>query len=293
MIESLMARHPAVEAFTAVEHQFGALPLLDAFLAAVDKSAPTSLGLFTPAPDLGWSAAAIDGEKTKESDGDGLRLRGEIRLPAGTTGSSLVLARLAGPEGNPDHRLAWLDHAARGVRRSGTWLHLEDVAVGPDHVSRSLGPAPFAPGAPLFRHLEAYAGAWALAAALCAREGVRVLRRAARTTARRGIAFNTAQRVALGITEVEIETDLTAAAARHHARLAADDPARASGLALATAAARTLAALVLKTAELRDREGLAVDGPFACDATAASLTTFLGGAAMLESELGRALEASV
>jgi hypothetical protein len=133
----------------------------------------------------------------------------------------------------------------------------------------------------LGRHLETYAGVWALAAAICAADGVRALRRAARTTGHGGTAFSAAQRVAMGITEVEIEAELVGVAAR------LDFDSR--GWAVAAAAARTLAALAAKTAELRDREGLLVDGPFALDGPARVLTAYLGGPAMAESELARAL----
>ena len=69
----------------------------------------------------------------------------------------------------------------------------------------------------------------------------------------------------------------------------AEDPAAAGGLVLATAAARTLSNLATKTAELRDRMSLAIDGPLADDGDARILTAFLGGPLMLESELARTL----
>jgi hypothetical protein len=84
--------------------------------------------------------------------------------------------------------------------------------------------------------------------------------------------------VALGITEVEIEADLTAAAVQRNR----------NGLAVAAAAARTLSAVAAKTEELRDVYGLEVDGPFA-GAAAKTLTAFLGGPLLLENELARAL----
>jgi hypothetical protein len=133
-----------------------------------------------------------------------------------------------------------------------------------------------APDGELARLLAAYAGAWAKAAASCARDGVRALRRAARLASLQG-----SQLVALAITEVEIETELTfAAAERDGARLAA-----------AAAAARTLAAVAARTEELRDAYGLAVEGPFGAGAPGAAktLTAFLGGPLLLESELARAL----
>ena len=93
----------------------------------------------------------------------------------------------------------------------------------------------------------------------------------------------------MSITEVEIEAELTATAVQRDLALAADDPARAGGLALATAAARTLAAIAVRSADLRDRTGRGLDGPFADDAAARTLTACLGGPLMLESELARAL----
>jgi hypothetical protein len=291
--ESLTAHLPAEAAFAVLEHLFGVLPLLDAFFEprgtiaeAVSGAKLGALGLFTPSPELGWAAAAVAGEPS----GKGLLLRGAIRLPGPASDGSIVLARL---EDGPEHRLAWLDHGARGVerRRSGMeqpagesprWLDLEDVLVGPDLVSR---PVTLAPGSQLCRRLEAYAGVWALAAVICARDGVRSLRRAARTAGQPGKAFNTSQLVAMGITEVEIEAELAAAAARR----APGDRSGAIGLALATAAARVLASLAAKTAELRDRTGFAPDGPFADEGLARTLTAYLGGAPMLESELARAL----
>jgi hypothetical protein len=75
---------------------------------------------------------------------------------------------------------------------------------------------------------------------------------------------------------VEIEADLTFAAVQ-----------RGSGLAVAAAAARTLAAVAAKTEELRD-QGLEIDGPFAAS-SAKTLTAFLGGQLLLENELARAL----
>jgi len=285
---SLASHLPAAAAFAVLEHLFGVLPLLDAFfepggaIAEVASGVKLgSLGLFTPSPELGWAAAAVAGEPS----GGGLLLRGGIRLPSPASDGSIVLVRLGD---GPEHRLAWLDHGARGVgrRRSATeapcWLDLEDVLVAHDSISR---PVTLAPGSELCRRLAAYAGAWALAAVICARDGVRSLRRAARIAGPPGKAFNTSQLVAMGITEVEIEAELAAAAARR----APDDLSGAGGLALATAAARVLASLAVKTAELRDRTGLALDGPFADEGVARTLTAGLGGAPMLESELARSL----
>jgi hypothetical protein len=272
------------EAWAALEHQHGVLPLVAAFFAApgalavvVSGRVRGALGLFTPAPEPGWGAAAVAGEPCGGPSDGTLLLRGGVRLPGSTAGGSIVPVRL----GEAEHRLAWLDHGAPGVERRGSrsggpagdgpcWLHVDGAAVGPDLVSR---PVTLAPDGELSRLLGAYAGVWAAAAAVCAREGVRALRRAARTA-----AFQTSQLVALGITEVEIEADLTAAAVQR-------SPGR---LAVAAAAARTLGAVARKTEELRDSYGLEIEGPLA-GAAAKSLTAFLGGPLLLENELARAL----
>jgi hypothetical protein len=285
-IGGLMSSLPAVEAFAAVEHRFGVLPLIGAFFASEGVVAGRrlgALGLFTPTPALGWEAAALAGEMA----GGGLTLRGVVRLPGSGSGGALVLARLEGGE----LRLVWLDPDAPGVGRAGSrnggparegfpaWLVLAGAGIDPSLVSRPVALAE------LRSHLESYAGVWALAAAACAADGIRALRRAARTHGHGGTAFSAAQRIALGITELEIEAELAAAAARQHHELGIEG----GGLALAAAAARTLAGLAGKTAELRDREGLVVDGPFALDGPARVLTAYLGGSAMIESELARAL----
>lgn len=279
-IEGLLARIPPAAALAVVEHRYGVLPLAGAFfeprgwieeLAAGRKLG--ALGLFTPAPELRWGAP-VEGEPA----GKGLLLRGEVRIASPAADGTIVLARAGG-----EHRLAWLDHRAarierRGSRKGGAvcddapcWLVLEGVAVGPDRVSRPLA----ALGGDLFRHLEAYAGVWAHAAAICAGHGVRALRRAARTTGRPGRAFSASQRVAMDITEVEIEAELTATAVR----------LGSEGLVAATAAARTLAAVVARTQELRDLAGLEIESPL----DGPALTAFLGGPLMLENELGHAL----
>jgi hypothetical protein len=291
-VESLMSRLPAAEACAVVEHLFGVLPLLDGFFAprpAVAELASGlklgSLGLFTPTPEPGWAAAAVAAEPA----GEGLLLRGEVRIPSPASAGSIVLARLAGG----DHRLVWIDHGAPGVERRGSrtggpvrdgspcWLALEGASAGPDLVSRPVTPAP---GSDLFRHLESYAGVWALAASIVAREGVRALRRAARLNGHQGTAFSASQTVAMDIAGVEIEAELTAAAAQRH--LASME--EGSGLAVAAAAARTLAAVAARTAELRDLVGLEIEGPLA-GGSAATLSAFLGGPPMIESELARAL----
>jgi hypothetical protein len=279
------------EEWAAMEHRCGVLPLIETFFAARGAFAEVvagrvrgALGLFTPAPEPGWGAAAVAGEPA----GGGLRLRGDVRLPGSTAHGSIALVRL--PDGA--HRLAWVDHDAPGVERRGAraggspgdgpcWLHLEGAAIGTDLVSR---PVTLAPDGELAQLLAEYAGVWAKAAASCARDAVRALRRAARMA-----SMQTSQLVALGITEVEIEADLTLAATE-----------LGGSLAVAAAAARTLAAVVAKAEELRDSYGLDVGDPFGASPSGApgaagattsvrTLTAFLGGPLLLESELARAL----
>jgi hypothetical protein len=287
-VEGLGSRLSAVPMLTVVEHLFGVLPLVDAccetrgvFFELASGWKLASLGLFTPTPELGWEAAAVEGELVEE----GLLLHGEIRIPGSACDGSIVLVRLAGPS----YRLVWLDHRGRGVERRGTnpdgpcWLDLTGAEVAPDRVSRVVE------AVTLRQCLQAYAVVWAFAAAVCAREGVRRLRCAARIHGSRGTAFSASQWVALGITEVEVEADLTLGAARRLLGLSPDDLARAPGLAVATAAARALAALAAKTAELRDYAGLPLDGPFAEAGSARALTSFFGGPLMLERELARDL----
>jgi len=264
------------EDWAALEHRLGVLPLLGAFFAPGAELAEVvagrklgALGLFTPTPEPGWGTVA---GVAAEPSGGGAVLHGAVRLPSAAADGSLVLVRLAEAE----HRLAWLDHGAPGVERRGPmpqqipcWLQIDGATAGPALLSR---PVTLAQDGELVRHLEAYASAWAAAAAGCARDGVRALRRAARLA-----GFQASQLVAQGITEVEIEADLTASAVR-----------RTGGLAVAAAAARTLGAVAARTAELRDVFGLDVDGPLA-QGSAGALTAFLGGSLLLESALARHL----
>lgn len=206
-----------------------------------------SLDLFTPAPEPGLEAAAVAGEPV---DG-GLRLTGRVRVSDPDAGASIVLVKTGG-----EHRLAWLEHGTQGVERRGDWLAIEGAVA--DRVS------PPVEISDLRRWLESYAGAWALDAAMAAREAVRALRRAARTT-----GFNASQWVAMGITEVEIEADLTLAAAKRH-----------PSLAVAVAAARTLSRVAGKAEELRDL-GLEIGE--------LPNVLYLGGSLFLENELARAL----
>jgi hypothetical protein len=290
-VESLTRDLPAEESWLLLEHLFGVLPLLDAFFApqgliteAATGAKLTSLGLFTPTPEMGLEAAAVEGK----ANGRGTLLHGEIRLPSPATDGTLVLVRVGG-----EHHLAWVDHGGPGLEWQGvrggegvshgadapSWLAIDNTFIDPDLLSV---PVTLDVGGDLFRCLDGYAGVWALAAALCAREAVHALRRAARTTSHGGKAFNASQWVSLGITEVEIEADLAAAAARHHLREGGE-----SGLRVAAAAARALGAAAAKTVELRDDLGLEPGGPFSEGAR--TFTSFLGGERMIEHELSRAL----
>lgn len=259
-VESLLGSLPAVEAFAALERLFGVQPLLAAFLAGVECT-QGALGLFSPTPDLTWEAAAVAGERS----GGELVLHGETRLASPRSDGFIVLVRLDGAE----LRLAWVEQ-----RAAAGWLSLDGARVGGDNFSE---PVSTGRGSALAGHLEAYAAVWALAAAVCAGNQVRALRRAARTTLRGARAFSTSQLVAMGITELEIEAELTLAAV-HGA---------AGGLRTAAAAARTLHAIAAKAAELRDQAGLVVDGEIID--LASTLTAFLGGPLLIENELARAL----
>lgn len=298
-VESLAAALPAAVAGAVVEHLFGVLPLIETGFGRDPRGGLAevlagrklgALGLFTPSPELRWGAVAI----VAEPAGDGYRLHGEVRLPGGAADGALVLVR-AGAE----HRLAWLDHdQAGGVELHGDSpcrLVVDGAAVAAACVSR---PVTLTPGAEPWTHLARYASLWALAAAIWAQRGVGALRRAARTPQAGGTRWSASQLVAMGITEVEIETELTATALRAHfaAAAGADGAAGAGGLAsldrlaMALGAARALSAVAARTVELRDRLGLATGGLLA-DGLPGSLAAALGGTLMLESELGWCLGA--
>ena len=206
---------------------------------------PASLGLFTPAPEPGLEAAAVAGEPV---DG-GLRLTGRVRVSDPDAGASVVLVKTGA-----DYRLVYLEHGTHGVVRRGDWLAVEGAVA-----ERISPPVEISD---LRRWLESYAGDWALGAATAAREAVGTLRRAARTS-----GFNASQWVAMGITEVEIEADLTLAAAKRH-----------PSLAVAAAAARTLSLVAAKAEELRNL-GLEIEE--------LPNVTYLGGPLFLENELAR------
>jgi hypothetical protein len=197
-------------------------------------------------------------------------------------------------------RLAWLDHDAAGVVRresrtsaascdhSPCWIAVDGAAIRSDLVSR---PVTLAVGDDLHRRLDDYASVWALVAAVCSRRGVRVLRRAARTTRWPGQSesLSASQLVAMAITEVEIETELMLTAAERGVANAAPQ-APAAGVVLALSAARTLAAVTATMRQLRDRFDLVVDDPLADDPTTATLLAYLGGPLTLENEVARTLD---
>jgi hypothetical protein len=322
-VERLLAQLHGAAACALIEHLFAVLPLAAACFAPSAGDAPPAgearparaavvddlaagrylgaLGFCTPTPEMGWEAAAVAGEPA----GGGLRLSGTVRLAHPAAEGALLLVREAGG----GHRLAWLAWPAGQESRDGVpptsgtvvlqgsrsggpvgggaprWLVLDGAAVGPEALSR---PVALGRGGTLARCLDAGAAVWALAAARLARDGARALRRAARLHRHGGSPFSAAQQVAFGITAAEIEAELAVTAAEGH--LAAEEAAGAAGqgLVLATAAARALAAVAARTAELHDRWGLPAEGPLA-GAGAAVLTAFFGGAPMLEWELGRAL----
>jgi hypothetical protein len=296
-VETLMSHVGVADACAVVEHRFGVLPLIDGFFEGADVSLAAirssvklgALGLFTPTPEHGWGSGAMAGRRS----GRMLRVSGEIRVSSHASVGSIALARLS----DSDQRLVWLDHEAPGVEPRGSrtggppiadvprWLAVEDAAIVEAHVSR---PVTLVPDGELHERLERYVSVWALIALDCARRSVRALRRAARTTRSPGHpeAFGASQLVAMDLTEVEIETELATAASRRHF---ADDAPHPSGLALALASARALGAVATKTDELRDHFDLAVDGPLAA-VTAAALTAHVGGAPLLENELGRTCE---
>src|SRR4051794_39744426 len=107
-----------VEAWTALEHQHGVLPLVGAFFRegalpeVVSARVGGALGLFTPTPEPGWEAAAVAGEP----DGDGgVLLRGDVRLPSPLSDGAIVLVRL----GAAGRRAGRVDHDAPGGEGRG------------------------------------------------------------------------------------------------------------------------------------------------------------------------------
>lgn len=297
-VEALAAAFPGPVAWALVEHLCGVLPLAGAFLAPAAELADLAagsrlgaLGLFTPAPEPGWEAAAVDGA----AHGGALALDGEVRLASAEADGALVLVRLAGAE----HRLAWVSCGGPGVERRRAHsaspaiagggpgrLILAGAVVEPASVSR---PVDLAADGELGCALDEYAGIWALAAALAAGQAVRALRRAARTAVHRGRPFGAAQELAVALAELEIEAELALAAARGRLALAAGDPARPRGLATALGAARALDAAGATAADLAARLDLPPGGPLADAAAARALLAFSGAAPLFESELGRAL----
>ncbi len=290
------SRLPASQACAAVEHLFGVLPLMpcfdgshDAIAALASGTKLGALGLFTPNPECAWAAAPLTGEWRAGA----LSVRGEVRLPYPAVDGAIVPVRVTETE----QRLAWLDRRIGGVDGRGSrsggraagwaspcWLLIDGASIEPAAVSQ---PITRAPGGELYRQLHAYAGVWALAAVHIARRIVRALRRAARTTRCHGgsDAFRDSQLVAMNLAEVEIETELVAAAIDR--AMSSAEPV--TGLMLALSAARALGSAAETARHLREQLGLPLDGWLA-GASEPAVTMYLGGAPMLEHELARALD---
>ncbi len=275
--------------------------------AAGDQAAaePAADGRAAGEPAVGGTAAP--------EAAAGYRLSGTVRLAGCPGGGVLVLVR-----SGEEHRLAWVDAGVSGVEWHGQGpcrAAMAGAAVGADCVSR---PVTVTSGGELWTHLARYASLWGLAASIWARHGVLALRRAARAPRAGEPRWSAAQLVATAVTEVEIEAELAATALRIHFATAAGQAARGAGadgahgsdgahssdgahgpdgpdgaddadLAIAVGAARALAAVAACTVELRDRLGLAVEGPLA-DGLPGPLAASLGGVLMLESELAAQLD---
>jgi hypothetical protein len=284
-VEGLMSRVSATEACAVVQHLFGVVPLIDAFfqqehdeMAAITAGVTRGvLGLFTSTATHRWGAAALRAESFRGA----IRLSGEVSLPSQDADGSIVLVSL----NETEHRLVWLHHHRPGVAQRGSWLVADGATISSACLSR---PVRLDHDADLFRCLAVYASVWALLAVSHARREVRTLRCAVRTARGPGApeAFSTSQLVAMGIAEVEIETELATVAARQHFALDAPPAASAACLALAVSAARTLAAVSAKSRDLRDQLGLTLDAD-RCDAAATTLMAAVGGTFMLEQELAR------
>jgi hypothetical protein len=290
------SRLTAAQACAVVEHLFGVLPLMACFdrvddtLAALASGAKLgALALFTPNPECAWGAVSLTGEWRAGA----LRLRGEVRLPDPAVDGAIVPVSLSGTE----QRLVWLDLGADGVDRCDTrgdrratsavspcWLRIDGASIESAAISH---PITFARASDERQQLDAYAGVWALAAIKIATRIVLTLRRAARTTRCHGrsAAFSSSQLVAMTLAEVEIETELVAAAIDR--AMSAGEPA--IGRMLALSAARVLGSAIETGRQLRDRMGLPFDD-WLSDACAPALTMYLGGTPMLENELARALD---
>ena len=261
MIETLnLSATPLLAPFLAVESDSGVRPLIETFFEGFGNldGGRGTLGLFTPTPDMTLESAAIIGEQTGERFGDGLLLRGEVRVPNPGADGAIVLARLDDGE----YRLAWVDPVPEDGR-----LRLDGVPAS--RISRPVALPE------LLRRLEGYAGAWSLSASAVASDEVRALRRAARTTRHGDKSFSSSQWVSLEITGVEIEAGLTV--------LLCQDGQ--GGFAAAAAAARLLHEIAAKQAELRAQAGLEIEGDF--QETARALTSFLGGPLRIETDLAR------
>jgi hypothetical protein len=288
------SRLTASQACAVVEHLFGVLPLTpwfhgshDAIAALASGTKLGALGLFTPNPECAWAAAPLTGKWIAGT----LSVRGEVRLPYPAVDGAIVPVRVTEAE----QRLAWLDLRIGGVDRgsrsggaagdaSPCWLLIDGASIEPAAVSR---PITRAPGGELYRQLHAYAGVWALAAVHIARRIVLALRRTARTTRCHGgsDAFRDSQLVAMNLAEVEIETELVAAAIDR--AMSSAEPA--TGPMVALSAARALGSAAETARQLKDQLGLPLDGWLA-GASEPALTMYLGGTPMLEHELARALD---
>jgi hypothetical protein len=255
VIETLdLSARPLLAPLVVAENGYGVRPLVETFFEDLDARRGT-LGLFTPTPEMTLESTAVTGE---QSGGD-LLLRGEVRVPNPDADGAIVLARV-----EDGYRLAWVEPVARDGR-----MRLDGLPAY--RVSRPVEIPD------LLRHLEAYAGAWAISASIVASNEVRAIRRAARTTRHAGKAFSTSQWVSLEISKLEIEAGLTA--------LLCHDGDQ--GFAAAAAAARTLHAVATKRAELRDQAGLEIEGHFL--ETARAMTAFLGGPLRIECDLARTI----
>lgn len=246
-----------LDPFAAVENSYGVRPLIETFFedfGDLDGGRGT-LGLFTPTPEMTLESSAVAGEIS----GDGLLLRGELRVPNPHADGAIVLVRM-----DSEYRLAWVEPVPRDGR-----LRLDGLPA--KHLSRPVTIPE------LLRRLEDYAGVWAISASIVASHEVRALRRAARTTRHEKRAFSTSQWVSLEISKIEIEAGLAA--------LLCHDGE--GGFAAAAAAARILHAVAMKRAELRDQAGLEIEGHFL--ETARAITAFLGGPLRIECDLARTL----
>ena len=267
-VDDVTSRLTPMAACAVIEQQFGVRPLVEAYFAAVGD-APATLALFTPTPHHTWGAAMLNSAAVPA---DGVQVEGKIWTPNQAASRAIVLLR----DQDEECHLAWLDHDAPGVERAAAgWIGVEHAIISPEKISR---PVTLHPNGELHQQLDRYARIWALVAVACARRGILAVRCAVRTT-----GFGRSQMLAMAVTEAEIETELTAAAAR--LQIGCVDPG--SGVILALAAARTLATVSACALDLRDQCAIDVDTPLAQPGMASALTGFVGGLLTLEQELAR------